>query len=282
MAAHTREGQPQGDGAVQAYDRLEDKAFGFLQVPARSVKPRQTGQTVLADKGLGLHAMDDLLDVAGDFLDWGKISISSPRIFSRDLLRRKTERYNQAQVDVFLTGDVFELGINQNVMDQVYEETAALGCQGVEVATAQVMLSLADKANLVRRATAYGLKVFAEVGKKGLNERTLHSGWMLKQIETMLNAGAYRVLIQGEGIVEGVEEIRETLLLDIATRFDIADIVFQAKDTRAHAWFIEHLGPETNLDIDSDQLVALELCRRGIRKRGLFGLVAAAPDGQLS
>ncbi|HWP35606.1 MAG TPA: phosphosulfolactate synthase [Thermodesulfobacteriota bacterium] len=258
--------------------RLEDKAFGFLQIPARSVKPRETGQTIVADKWLGLHALDDLLEVGGDFVDWGKICISSPRILSRDLLRRKIERYGRSRVEVFLTGDVFELAINQGVVDRVYEETAALGCQGIEVASAQVILSIEDKARLVRRAAAHGLKVFAEVGKKGAHDRTIHSGYLLKEIDAMLAAGAYRVLVQGEGLVEGVAEIREEILFDIATRFELRDLVFQAKDARAHAWFIAQFGPEVNLDIDSDQVVPVELCRRGLRRRGLFGLVAAAPE----
>jgi hypothetical protein len=30
------------------------------------------------------------------------------------------------------------------------------------------------------------------------------------------------------------------------------------------------------MDIESNQVIVVELCRRGIRKRGLFGLIASA------
>jgi hypothetical protein len=49
----------------------------------------------------------------------------------------------------------------------------------------------------------------------------------------------------------------------------------QAEDTRAPAWSIATLGPQTSVDVDA--AVPLELLRRGMRSRGLLGLVATAP-----
>jgi len=258
--------------------RLDDKAFGFLRVPARAAKPRAVGQTIVADRGIGMHGQEDLLEVGGEFVDWVKICSATPRLYPRELLERKIRRYAAADVQVFFAGDGFELGIGQGVMHRVYEEAADLGCAGMEVAAAQVILGLDAKAQLVKQATAGGLLVFAEVGRKGQNDRRAHSGWLLRQIETLMEAGAYRILVQGEGIVEDVDQIDEDLLLDIAARFDIGSIVFQAKDARAQRWFIENLGPDTNLDVESNQLITLELARRGLAKRGLVGLVAGAAD----
>jgi phosphosulfolactate synthase (CoM biosynthesis protein A) len=101
---------------------------------------------------------------------------------------------------------------------------------------------------------------------------------MLREIDTLIEAGAYRILVQGEGIVEDVDAIDEDLLYAIAARFGTEVLVFQAKDARAQHWFIEHFGPDTNLDVESQHVITLELARRGLAKRGLTGLVAGSPD----
>ncbi len=44
-------------------------------------------------------------------------------------------------------------------------------------------------------------------------------------------------------------------------------------------WFINTLGNAVNLDVDDDQIIDLELMRRGIRKRGVFGLVGSLDKG---
>jgi phosphosulfolactate synthase (CoM biosynthesis protein A) len=83
------------------------------------------------------------------------------------------------------------------------------------------------------------------------------------------------VLVQGEGISEGVEERKEDLLLNIAARFDIKDLIFQAKDSGTQEWFVSTLGSAVNLDIDDHQVLDVELMRRGLRKRGVFGLLGS-------
>jgi phosphosulfolactate synthase len=259
--------------------RLEDRAFAALRIPARSAKPRDHGLTIVADRGIGTRGQADLLEVGADFVDWVKICSASPRLYTPQLMRRKIGDYAAADVRVFVAGDGFELGIAQGVMRELYAEAAALGCAGVEVASAQVVLALEEKVRLVNLATEQGLLAFAEVGKKGQADHRAHSGWMLKQVETLLDAGAYRVLVQGEGINEDVNEIDETLLLDLVARFGPKVLIFQAKDERARRWFIEHLGPDTNLDIEARDLVPLELARRGLAKRGLTGLVAGSAEG---
>jgi phosphosulfolactate synthase len=268
---------PSADEA-QPMSALEDRAFAALRIPSRAAKPRSAGQTIVADRGLGTRAQADLLEVGGDFVDWVKLCSTSPRLLATELLERKIRLYREARVAVFVTGDGFELATAQGVADQLYAEATAIGCEGFEVASAQVILALDAKASLVRRVAAAGLRPFAEVGRKGRSEIRANVPWMLREIDTLIEAGAYRIVVQGEGIVEDVDAIDEDLLYAIAARFGTEWLVFQAKDARAQQWFIEHLGPDTNLDVESHHVITLELARRGLAKRGLTGLVAGSPD----
>ncbi|MDR0622236.1 MAG: phosphosulfolactate synthase [Deltaproteobacteria bacterium] len=255
------------------YSDLSDKAFGFIQIPRRSAKPREKGLTIVADKGLPLRFFEDWLDLVGDYVDWVKIGTSFQRIASREHLRDKIKIAHDREVRVFFAGDVTELAVIQGTVGQYFDECLALGADGAEVATAQIILDKNDKAELVRLGTGKGLKIVAEVGHKGLDTRNLPAAWYLREIELLRAAGAWRLLLQGEGILEDVTEIRGKLLYELAAGTDLGTLIIQGKDARAQKFLIESFGPEVSLDVEFDQVVALELSRRGIRKRGLFGLI---------
>lgn len=257
---------------------LEDKAFGFIKIPPRTAKPRERGLTIVADKNMGLYQLEDLLNLAGDYVDWLKIAISAPRIYSRQHLKDKIQLCHKHNVRAFFAGDAFELAATQGVLDQFFQEARDLGADGVEISTAQVYMDLSEKALLVEKAVKTGLIVFAEVGKKGVGAWSIPTNYLNKEIQALKDAGPYKIVIQGEGVVENVEEINEKPLFEIAARHDINDFVIQAKDNRAHVWLIKNFGLEVNMDIECDQVVLVELCRRGIRKRGLFNLVSSLKE----
>jgi phosphosulfolactate synthase len=192
--------------------RLEDKAFGFIQIPARSAKPREKGLTIIADKGLPLRFIEDLLDLESDFIDWVKIGTSFQRIATREHLKRKIEICHAHGVKVFFAGDVTELAVIQGSIGRYFQECLDLGADGAEIATAQIILEKSQKAELVSQGTAAGLKIVGEVGQKGLGVRQIPAGYYLKEIELLRKAGAWKTLLQGEGILEDVSEIQERFL----------------------------------------------------------------------
>ena len=53
------------------------------------------------------------------------------------------------------------------------------------------------------------------------------------------------------------------------------DLIFQAKDSATQEWFVSTLGSAVNLDVDDHQVLDVELMRRGLRKRGVFGLLGS-------
>lgn len=257
-------------------DGLADRAFAALPLPSRPAKPRDTGLTLVADKGLGPHAVDDLLALSADSIDWVKIASASARLYRPQALAAKTARYRAAGIDVLLAGDFLELAVVRGVVDQVYAQAVELGFTAVEVASAQTVLSTRDKAELVRRATAHGLLVFAEVGRKGGGTRP-DAGQLARDADALIEAGATRVLLQGEGLLEDVAEIAADVLHAFAARVDIERTVVQAKQARAQVWLVETFGPHVSVDVDADSVVVMELLRRGARHRGLLGSVGTVP-----
>lgn len=254
---------------------LEKKAFPFIRVAPRPSKPRQVGLTIVADRGLGMNRVDDLIEAAGDYIDVFKIAIGAWRLQSEAFLKKKIAALNKAGIETFFAGDATEAAFQQGVSKEFYQAVKKIGADAVEVSSAQVTMSLDDKCALIKMAKGAGLKVVAEAGQKGHEDWTRSLPYVLRQIEAYQEAGAWKVLVQGEGISEGVEARKEDLLLNIAARFDIKDLIFQAKDSGTQEWFVSTLGSSVNLDVDDHQVMDLELIRRGIRKRGVFGLLGS-------
>ncbi len=255
---------------------LQDKAFAFVRVAPRPVKPRPYGLTIIADRGWGMNRVDDVLEMAGEYVDWVKMGIGAYRLQSEEFLRRKMDAFKKHDVKIFFAGDVTEAAIQQGVSKEFYAEVKRLGADAVEVSSAQISLSLDDKCNLIKMAKDAGLEVVGEAGQKGKDDWTNSQSYIYKQAEAFFEAGAWKVLFQGEGITEGVEKNKEDLLMNIAAHFDIKEVIFQAKDGKSQGWFISTLGNGVNLDIDDDQIIDVELMRRNIRKRNLFGLIGSA------
>lgn len=254
---------------------LTGMAFSTVRVAPRPPKPRDSGLTIVADRGVGLNRVADLLESAGAFVDYAKIAIGAYRLQTEDFLSRKIALYRDNDVRMFFAGDVTEAAFLQGVSRDFYREIKRLGGDAVEVSSAQVAMSLHDKCDLIRMARDEGLQVIAEAGQKGHDDWTRSQGYVFRQMEAYFEAGAWKVLIQGEGVSEGVEARKEDLILNIAGQFDIDDLIFQAKDGGTQAWYVGTLGNAVNLDVDDDQVIDVELMRRNIRKRGVFGLVGS-------
>ena len=258
---------------------LGNKAFPFIRVAPRPAKPRADGLTILADRGMGMNRIGDLMETAADYIDVAKIAIGAFRLQTEAFLKTKIATYHDHGIKIFFAGDVTEAAFAQGVSKEFYANVAAFGGDAVEVSSAQVAMSLDDKCGLIRLARDAGLDVVAEAGQKGHEDWTRSEAYVLSQIEAFQKAGAWKVLIQGEGISEGVGERKDRLILAIAARFGIKDLIFQAKDGATQEWFITTLGNAVNLDVDDDQIIDLELMRRGIRKRGVFGLLGSLDKG---
>ncbi len=261
---------------------LDEMAFSFVRIAPRSSKPRETGLTVVADRGMGSARVADLIESAAAHIDYFKLGIGAYRLQTEQLVKRKIALLRAAGIRAFFAGDVTETAFQQGVSRRFYREARRLGADAVEVSSAQVVMSLRDKCELIRMATGEGLKVIAEAGQKGQEDWTRSQSYVLAQVEAYQKAGAWKVLIQGEGISEGVEAMKETLILNVVARFDVGDFILQAKDGATQTWYINTFGNEVNLDVDDHQVIDVELMRRGIRKRGVFGLLGALDEPPVS
>ena len=254
---------------------LTKHPLGMVRIPARPARPRESGLTVAADRGLGPQAQSDLIAMAGTFIDRAKLAMGLARLLPEPVLREKIGHYAREGIPDFLAGEVSELAILQGVAGDYYRAIADLGAWGVEVSNAQITLDLPTKMSLIATARRAGLEVVAEVGSKGGANWATSAARTRADVAACLEAGAERVLIQAEGLNEGVAEINAAMIEDLVAAFGLKPLIFQAKTSELLVFFLSRFGAAVNLDVDSDQVLELEACRRGIRKRGLFAMMAS-------
>src|SRR5438270_681995 len=89
---------------------------GFLGVPERPGKPRETGLTHVIDKGLNLREIEGLFDTAGDFVDIVKLGWGTSYVTNN--LEKKIALYRSFGTPVVCGGTLFEAVYARDKLDE--------------------------------------------------------------------------------------------------------------------------------------------------------------------
>ena len=240
---------------------------GFLKLPERSAKPRQTGITHVLDKGLGPRGVRDLLAVAAGSVDivklgWGTSAVTSD-------LKGKVSVYKEAGVPVCLGGTLLEVVLRQNKLDEYVAWVKGLDVDHVEVSDGTIALEHDAKLDVIRRL-AKEFTVLSEVGSKSEGVIFAPKRWV-EMIQKELEAGSWKVITEGResgtvGVYHADGAVKEGLIDEIRDSIDPGQLVFEAPAKKQQAWFIKHFGSDVNLgNIAPDELISVETLRLGLR-----------------
>ncbi|MDQ4042162.1 MAG: phosphosulfolactate synthase [Actinomycetota bacterium] len=239
----------------------------FLDLPARSAKPRDQGLTHVLDRGLSVAEVEGMIEVAGDFVDFVKLGWGSA--LATGNLQAKLARYRAHDIPVVLGGTLTEIAISQRRLEGLVDYVKELGLMHVEVSDGTIELDHDEKLRLIERL-AKEFTVFSEVGSKDDAKIMAPYRWV-EQIESELAAGAWKVIAEAResgnaGIFRGDGEVRMGLIDEIAHEVDPGRMVFEAPRKHQQVWFIERFGPEVNLgNIPPADVLSLETLRLGLR-----------------
>lgn len=236
---------------------------GLLADVGRTRKPRAEGITVAIDTGYGLHRIDDLAGVAGEFCDRVKIAWASALITGN--LEAKIERYRSHQIEVLLGGSLFEYAYTWGKTEELLAAVRDLGCS-IEVSDGVATVPRRDKLRWIEAFAAHAM-VFSEVGGK-LAAHDLDWPTCMRE---ELAAGARYVVVEGREIGPVGREIRTDLIDLILDSVPQDKIVFEALERYQQAWMVKRLGPNVNLgNIRADDLLVLECFRQGLKEQTML------------
>lgn len=239
----------------------------FLDLPARSRKPRDQGLTHVIDIGLSTEEAEGLMQTAAEHIDMVRLGFGSAYVTQG--LRDKIDRYRAHGVPVMVGGTLTELAWLQGKVDGLRRWLRELEITDVEVSSGTVDMPREDKAKLIA-ALAEDFTVYAEVGEKDPRALLAPYRW-IELIQEALDAGAARVVCEGRasgdaGLYRPDGEARTGLIDEIAHAIDPGRLIFEAPRRVQQVWLIERFGPEVNLgNIRPDDVIPLETLRLGLR-----------------
>ncbi len=243
-----------------------------MPVPGRSIKPRKDGITMVIDKGLGLNATEDLLDSAGDVIDFIKLTFGTSAFLDLDYLAEKVEMVKERDIWICPGGTFLEVSVWQGAYVKYLKRCKELGFNAIEFSDGTIEIDLKTRADCIKRAVDMGFMVVSEVGKKDPDEKVATS-MMHKEIAADLANGAYKVIVEareaGKGVgiydKDGKPKVDEVEAI-ISGVDDFTKLEWEAPIKNQQQFLIQRFGINVNLgNVPPEDILALEALRNGLR-----------------
>ncbi len=260
-------------------DARDERAFGFLRYNTRPAKPRSRGLTEIRGpyySVMGENYLSDVLTTMGEYADILKFAGGSFTLMPRSAVRRIIDLCHEHDVMVS-TGGFIEYVVTQgpDAVAAYIKECKDLGFDIIEVSSGFVTLPVDDFVRLTEEVGKAGLKAKPEVGiqfgaggastpEELEQEGTRDVGWAIHMARRCLEAGAYMIMIESEGITEEVRTWRTDVPSEFVSALGLEHVMFEAADPAVFDWYVKNYGPEVNLFVDHSQIVQLECLRQGI------------------
>jgi len=260
-------------------DPAVNEAFDFLRVNARPGKPRSTGLTEIRGpyySVIGKRLLADVLDLMGHAVDAFKFSGGAFTLMPRDSIRELIELCHENDV-IVSTGGFIETVLPQgpDAVDGYITACKETGFDIIEISCGFITIPTDDWLRLIEKVQKAGLKAKPEIGIQfgaggasgaaTLEEQgQIDPDWAISQAKRFVDAGAYMIMMESEGVTEDVEQWRTDVPAKFANEVGLDKVMFEASDPAVFEWYIRNYGPEVNLFVDHSQIVQLECLRRGI------------------
>ncbi len=266
-----------------------ERAFSFLPLNALENKPRKRGITEIRGpyySPMGKRYLQDVLETMGAYVDVLKFAGGSFTLMPRNAVKELLDLCHAHDVLVS-TGGFIEhvLTLGGDAVDRYIAECKNIGFDIIEISSGFITIPTDDWLRLIEKVQKAGLKAKPEVGIQfgagGATtageleaEGTRDPERAIAQAKRFLDAGAYMIMIESEGITESVKVWRTDVASKIANGLGLEKIMFEAADPEVFAWYIKNYGPEVNVFVDHSQIVQLQCLRSGIwGTKSLWGRV---------
>ncbi len=257
----------------------EDLNFDFLRINRRPPKPRRKGVTEIRGPyytPMGRRYLEDILDTMGDYVDALKYAGGSFALMPAARVSELNELCHSHDVLVSTGGFIeYVLTHGAAAVDRYVEICHRLQFDIIELSSGFITLPTDDWLGLVEKVQKAGLRAKPEIGIQfgagGATmaaeleaEGTRDPDWAISQAVRFLEAGAYMIMIESEGITENVSAWRTDVPAKIANRLGLEQVMFEAADPQVFEWYVKNYGPDVNLFVDHSQITQLECLRAGI------------------
>lgn len=241
-------------------------------IPERPAKPRQTGQTMVMDKGLSLSEAEAMLESGAEFIDFVKLGFGTALITNK--LQEKIDLYKRAGVRTYFGGTLFEVFVIRGMFDDFCKFIDKFGLDLAEVSDGSMEMNNDVKCEYISKLSKR-VTVISEVGSKQADVHIPDDVW-ISMMKKEMAAGSWKVICEAResgntGIYNADHSANTKLIEDICHAVKIENVIWEAPIKSQQAWFIKLLGANVNLgNIATNEVISLETLRRGLRGDTFF------------
>ncbi|MCO5236882.1 MAG: phosphosulfolactate synthase [Chitinophagaceae bacterium] len=254
-------------------------AFDWLQRNDRPGKPRTVGMTEIRAayySNFGTGYFKDILEMSGNYVDSIKFAGGSFTFMNPEKIRAMNNLAHQYGVLVSTGGFMeYVLTKGKDAVKKYINECKEMGFDIIEISTGFISIPTSDWQRVIEDVEKAGLKAKPEVGiqfgaggdttvSELKQEGTQDVDYAIRQAKQFLNAGAYLIMMESEGVTENANPWRVDVPAKFINGLGLDKVMFEAADPQVFKWYIKNYGPEVNLFVDHSQLVQLECTREGI------------------
>ncbi len=241
-------------------------------LPERPLKPRNSGLTMVMDKGLSIREAEDFMSIGSEYTDFVKLGFGTSLITPG--FEKKIEIYKKCGVIPYFGGTLFEAFIIRNMFREFIEFLDRYEVEMVEVSDGSYDIDHSKKLEYIRTLAGRG-KVLSEVGSKKKEIIYTPDQWVV-MMKSELDAGSVKVIAEAResgttGIYNEDGSINNKIIGAISEHVKLENVIWEAPLKSQQAWFIKHFGANVNLgNIAPNEIIPLESLRLGLRGDTFF------------
>lgn len=241
--------------------------YTLHNLPDRTQKPRETGYTMVMDKGLSIREVEDFLSTSADLVDVVKLGWATSYVTPN--LKQKLKIYHDAGIPTYFGGTLFEAFIVRDQFDDYRRVLDEYNLTFAEVSDGSLEMPHETKCDYIRKL-AQQVTVLSEVGSKD-DQKIIPPYKWIALMQAELEAGAWKVIGEAReggnvGLFRSTGEVRSGLVEEILTKIPFEKIIWEAPQKAQQVWFIKLLGANVNVgNIAPNEVIPLETIRLGLR-----------------
>lgn len=245
-------------------------ALPFL--PDRPSKPRNSGLTMVMDKGLSIREAEDFMSVGSEYTDYVKLGFGTSLITPG--FEKKISIYKNAGAVPYFGGTLFEAFVVRDMFNDYIELLDKYELTLVEVSDGSYDIDHNLKLEYINRLSEKRT-VISEVGSKKKDVIYSPEEWV-SMMKAELNAGSVKVIAEAResgttGIYNEDGSINSEIIDAISEHVKLENVLWEAPLKSQQAWFIKNFGANVNLgNIAPNEIIPLETLRLGLRGDTFF------------
>jgi phosphosulfolactate synthase len=202
--------------------------YQINDLPERAVKPRNSGITMVMDKGLSLRQAEDFVEVAGAYTDMIKLGWVTSYVTPN--LEEKLNIYREAGIPVYFGGTLFEALLVRGQFDEYCRILDKYKMEYAEVSDGSITIEHEEKCGYIQKLSKQ-VTVISEVGSKDVHKIFAPYKW-INLMKAEIEAGSWKVIAEAResgnvGIYRDSGEVRQGLVDEILTQIPAETIIWE-------------------------------------------------------